>query len=84
MLRKEFQNEFADLVRIERERNMARAYRVALWPDLFGGVILMREWGPIGRPGRLRLDSYPDADAARDAMEHLVDQKRRRGYREAA
>jgi predicted DNA-binding WGR domain protein len=84
MSRKRLQTESAELVRIEHERNMARAYRVALWPDLFGGVTLMREWGRIGRAGRLRLDPYPDVEAARDAMARLVDQKRRRGYREAA
>lgn len=54
---------------------MARAYWVALWPDLFGGVSLVRAWDRIGRPGRLRLDTDSDAQVAREAMTKLVAQK---------
>ena len=68
----------ADLIRIDPARNAYRYYRLALWPDLFGGMALVREWG------RLRLDLHPDEDAARRALERLVRAKCRRGYREAA
>lgn len=61
-----------------------RATRTALLPDLFGGIALVREWGRLGSPGRLRLDLHPDEDAARRALERLVRLKCRRGYREAA
>lgn len=74
----------ADLIRIDPARNAYRFYRLALWPDLFGGIALVREWGRLGSPGKLRLDLHPDEDAARHALERLVRVKCRRGYREAA
>jgi len=40
----------------------------------------VREWGRIGRPGQLRLDPYPDAGSARDALARLARRKKRRGY----
>jgi predicted DNA-binding WGR domain protein len=73
----------AALIRIDPARNAYRYYRLALWPDLFGGIALVREWGRLGSPGRLRLDLHPDEDAARRALERLVRVKCRRGYREA-
>ena len=57
-----------------------RFYRLALWPDLFGGVILAREYGRRGQPGLLRLDPYPGESEASAAMQRLVRQKLRRGY----
>lgn len=84
MSRQTYQPDATELVRIDPIRNMARAYRLALWPDLFGGVTLAREWGRIGRAGCLRLDTYASEEAARAAMATLTAQKRRRGYREVA
>ena len=81
--RETFQSDSVALVRIEPARKAYRFYRAALWPDLFGGVALVREWGRIGQPGRLRCDPYPDAAAARDALERLARRKRRKGYRAA-
>jgi predicted DNA-binding WGR domain protein len=72
------------LTRIRPERNEWRFYRLAVWPGLFGDMLLARHWGRIGTPGRLRLDSHPDATAAAMALEALADCKRRRGYREHA
>ncbi len=72
------------LTRIQPERNQWRFYRLALWPDLFGQVCLVREWGRIGRPGRLRRDPFPDAVLAGQALEQLARTKRRRGYQDAA
>lgn len=75
--------ETADLVKIVPEAGQARFYHAALWPDLFGGVTLAREWGRIGQAGQLRLDPYSDPEAAAAALARLVRRKRRRGYREA-
>jgi predicted DNA-binding WGR domain protein len=74
----------ADLIRIDPACKAYRFYRLALCPDLFGGIALVREWGRLGSPGRRRLDLHPDEDAARRALERLVRSKCRRGYREAA
>lgn len=46
------------LIRIGPERHAFRFYRLALWPDLFGGVSVAREWGRLGSPGKLRMDPY--------------------------
>jgi predicted DNA-binding WGR domain protein len=64
-------------------RNMARFYRLSATRGLFGDICVVREWGRIGRPGRMRIDLYrtaQDAQAARLALEHA---KRRRGYSDA-
>lgn len=72
----------ARLTRIRPERNEWRFYRLAVWPDLFGHALLARQWGRIGTKGRLRLDPYPNAGAALNALARLLRTKRRRGYRE--
>jgi predicted DNA-binding WGR domain protein len=38
-----------DLVKRDPEKRQARFYRLELWPDLFGGVSLAREYGRIGQ-----------------------------------
>jgi predicted DNA-binding WGR domain protein len=35
-------------------RNMARFYALSVQADLLAGWTLVREWGRIGRPGRVR------------------------------
>ena len=72
------------LQRIDPKRNALRFYRLALWPNLFGGVSLAREWGRIGSPGKLRCDAYANAEEAGRALERLVRAKRKRGYRDRA
>lgn len=70
------------LHRIDPARNMARFYRMSSTPSLFGDICLVREWGRIGRPGRIRIDLYESAEEAIAAREILSFAKRRRGYRE--
>jgi predicted DNA-binding WGR domain protein len=48
MSRTKFQDESADLNRIEGTSNKRRLYRCAIWPGLFGDVSLVLEWGRIG------------------------------------
>jgi predicted DNA-binding WGR domain protein len=74
----------AELTRIAPEANQARFYRLALWPDLFGGCALVREWGRIGQPGRLRRDLYDSEARAAEALERIERAKTRRGYRAAS
>jgi predicted DNA-binding WGR domain protein len=54
----------------------------AVWPDLFGRALLVRQWGRIGTEGYRRLDPYPDPDAALNALAQLLRIKRRRGYQD--
>ena len=34
----------ASLIRVRPERNEWRFYRMEVWPDLFGHVLLLRQW----------------------------------------
>lgn len=66
---------------VDLARNKQRFYKMAVQPTLFGEWELMREWGRIGRAGRVRHDVYASAGAALDALAKLAKQKSRRGYR---
>lgn len=72
------------LHRIDPARNMARFYRMWSAPSLFGDICLVREWGRIGRPGRIRIDLYQTGQEAIAAREALSRVKRQRGYRDAS
>jgi predicted DNA-binding WGR domain protein len=74
--------EHVSLCRIVPEINEWRYYRMEIWPDLFGRALLMRQWGRIGTDGRRRLDPFPDAGAATNALAKIASSKRRRGYRD--
>ena len=68
------------LIRIRPELNEWRFYRLDIWPDLFGGVSLVREWGRIGQEGRCRHESYATSAVALEALDRVVTAKRKRGY----
>jgi predicted DNA-binding WGR domain protein len=72
--------ENVSLVRVRPEHNQWRFYRMEVWPDLFGGALLVRHWGRIGTEGRRRIDPHPDHRAALTAVASLAATKRRRGY----
>ena len=72
--------ETAELVKRVPAERQARFYRLAIWPDLFGGFSLAREYGRIGQDGRLKFDPHPDIDTAARAFARLFRQKQRRGY----
>jgi predicted DNA-binding WGR domain protein len=76
--------EWASLVRVRPERGEWRFYRMEVWPDLFGGALLMRQWGRIGTEGRRRLDLHADPGSAYNALAALARSKRRRGYQDRA
>ncbi len=43
-------------------QKMARFYRMAVLPNLFGEWTLYREWGRIGQGGQVRMDWFEDED----------------------
>jgi predicted DNA-binding WGR domain protein len=47
---------------------------------LFGDWVLLREWGRIGSPGRVRRDHCPSEDEAAAALANVARQEHRRGY----
>ncbi len=73
-----------DLVKRNPAQKMARFYRLDIWPDLFGGFALAREFGRIGQGGRVHVTPFDDEQAAIRAFERLLRQKTRRGYAPAA
>jgi predicted DNA-binding WGR domain protein len=62
------------------ERNQHRFYVLSVQPNLFGGWSLIREWGRIGSPGRVRIDGYASLDGAQEAYSRKLREKQRRGY----
>ncbi|QKS11345.1 WGR domain-containing protein (plasmid) [Pseudosulfitobacter pseudonitzschiae] len=47
---------------------MARFYRMAVMPNLFGEWTLYREWGRIGQGGQVRMDWFEDENQAVAAL----------------
>lgn len=50
-------------------------------PDLFGRAVVLREWGRIGSPGRVRAEIHDSAEAAAQWLDRLLRTKLRKGYR---
>lgn len=61
-------------------QKMARFYRMAVMPNLFGEWTLLREWGRIGQGGQVRMDWFSDESQAVAALITLEAAKRKRGY----
>lgn len=74
--------EHVSLARIRPALDEWCHYPMELSSDLFGRVVLLRQWGRIGTAGHHRLDPYPDPGAALNALARIADAKRRRGYRD--
>lgn len=72
--------EMIELRRIDPSRNMHRFYRHAITPDLFGGFLLLKQWGRIGVRGRIVAERYETEALAADALWRQAIRKRRRGY----
>ena len=70
----------AELVKLSPAERQARYYRLEIWPDLFGGFSLAREYGRIGQSGRLQLDPFPEVETAARAFARIVRTKQKRGY----
>ncbi len=68
------------LYRPDQARNMARFYRLDIQTDLFGAACVVREWGHIGRTGRVHSDPYPTEVEAQIALQRQRQTKERRGY----
>ncbi len=68
------------LHRIDPARNMRRFYRLDVLPDLFGGVLLMKQWGRIGSRGQCQTRRFEDATTAYAALLAQAQRKERRGY----
>lgn len=66
--------------RIDTEKHLHRFYRMTVQRDLFNGASLIREWGQIGSPGRVRVEYHPDEGQALNALAEIASEKTKRGY----
>jgi predicted DNA-binding WGR domain protein len=72
----------ATLINIDASKNRHRFYMVRVSPTLFGEWSLVREWGRIGSPGTVRLESYGSEDEARKEEGRTIRTRARHGYRQ--
>lgn len=70
------------LERVDRQKNMARFYRLSLEIDLFGHVIVVRSWGRIGTFGRQINQSHGGTKEAEIEFRRMAASKLKRGYRQ--
>jgi predicted DNA-binding WGR domain protein len=68
------------LRRVEPEHGMARFYSLLIERDLFGQVMLVRQWGRMGTRGREIVERFDTELQAGAALEEIARCKRRRGY----
>jgi predicted DNA-binding WGR domain protein len=71
------------LHRIDSSQNMRHFYRLDIQPDLFGGFLLMKQWGRFGSFGRIKAERYDNEMLASAALQRQADRKRRKGYGDA-
>jgi His/Glu/Gln/Arg/opine family amino acid ABC transporter permease subunit len=74
---------FRGAARIDAARNMARYYRLAIEPTLFGNIALVRNWGRIGTRGQERVEFFDTKMKALSLFLEILREKRRKGYRSA-
>lgn len=65
---------------IDPAQNKRRFYRMSVHRNLFGEWVLIREWGRIGRAGRLKSECFTSSATAATALDALARSKARRGY----
>lgn len=70
----------AILYRVVPEANMARYYMVGIESSLFGDVAVVRRWGRIGKPCRVRIDLYRTRGEAEVARARIMRAKLAKGY----
>jgi predicted DNA-binding WGR domain protein len=59
---------------------MARFYALSVQPNLFGSWSIIREWGQIGRGGRVKIDWCNPLEEAAAAFAVKLREKQKRGY----
>lgn len=69
------------LINIDPPKNRHRFYCVQIVRTLFDEWSVIREWGRIGSPGRVTLESFANQDEARRAENSTIRLRARHGYR---
>lgn len=69
-----------ELRHIDPARRRFRRYRMTECRTLFGEPCLLVEWGRIGRPPRLRSETFSSPSALAERRTELLARRRRHGY----
>ena len=69
------------LTNTDPAKNKSRFYCVRICRTLFGEWSIMREWGRIGSPGRVTLESFTSEEEARRAERVSLRLRERHGYK---
>jgi predicted DNA-binding WGR domain protein len=64
-----------ELRRIDPAQNMRRFYRLDIQPDLFGGFLLLKQWGRIGAHGQIKAERYDNEAPALAALHQQAAKK---------
>ena len=76
-----FMNPYITVIRKrDPAENMARWYGPSVQPNLFDGWSRIREWGRIGRSGRIKIELCDSLEEAVAAYNVMLRKKQRRGY----
>jgi len=67
--------------KIDAAKNMSRYYQLQVLPDLFGGFVLVCEWGRIGRQGQEQRHHFATMEEAVKALEQRSQKRERRNYK---
>lgn len=59
----------------------ARYYQLFLQEDLIDGWTLVREWGQLGRTGRVKRDHFESHEEAQAALLRVRDMQLSRGFK---
>jgi predicted DNA-binding WGR domain protein len=68
------------MVSIDPAENRARFYEIQVCPNLFGEWSIVRQWGRIGKPCRLRVDLCVSAAEAEKRAAAILKRRVRRRY----
>jgi predicted DNA-binding WGR domain protein len=71
------------LTNIDPSKNKWRFYSVQLAKNLFGDWSITREYGRIGSPGRIAVESFATEEEARGAEQKIIRTGTRHGYSQA-
>ena len=65
---------------VDVSQNRRRFYELRWEESLFGGPVLVRQFGRLGTEGRTVARSYPDQESAQKEMQRLMKRRLQHGY----
>jgi predicted DNA-binding WGR domain protein len=72
------------MTNIDPAKNKWRFYTVLIGRNLFGDWSITREYGRIGSPGRIAVESFATEQEARQAEQKRIRLRLRHGYSQVA